>query len=400
MIDEENYKLFQKALKYVESNPQKAIPLLKSFIKVCDCKEAWLNLAVAYKYANKYDLSGECLVKANDPLTPYSDGTFAKAYPTALNNLGLICHSKEDDESAEKFYYACLKADPLNYDCLWNLSVCKLRNYCSDMPEDLALCWKLYDYRFKRKNADPLKNSKHGLKLWNGIEKVSSIVVLSEQGAGDSIMFGRYLKHLEEYADEIWVQCDPSLNYVFKDYKTCVDVNDSTATHGIPLGSLGKILDHIPSGEWLRKLYKPKEHSGMKIGCVWSGNKVHVNDKNRSTTDFFFRRFSKYGTLYTIGPASGPTPGFEHLKNETWEDTISSLMELDLVITVDTSIAHMCGSLGMPCWVLMPLIDTDFRWGNSKMGHNNIWYPSITVIRNPGSWVKVFTECEEMLCSV
>jgi hypothetical protein len=400
MITEENYKLFQRGLKYCEKNPDKAIPLLKQFLKECDCKEAWLNLAVAYKHKGNLKVAGECLLKANDEKIPYSDGTFAKAYPTALNNLGLIAHSLEDDATAEQFYKACLAIEPLNYDCLWNLSVVKLKNYCSDMGGNLSECWRLYNYRFKRTGADPLKNAKEDLKLWNGLDKVKSIVCLSEQGMGDSIMYGRYLEKLKEYCDEVWIQCDPSLNYIFSDYNTCVDVRDSDATHGIPIGSLGSIMDYIPSSPWLAEKRVVEEHSGLRIGCVWAGNKKHINDKNRSITPFFFNKLRKHGELCTIGPASGPEPGFTHLDGNSWKETIENLGKLDLVITVDTSIAHMCGSLGMPCWVLMPLVDTDFRWGNSTMGFKNVWYPSISVFRNPGNWIEVFNNVERALCEV
>lgn len=400
MITDENYKLFSRGLKFTDKNPAKSISLLKAFLKECDCKEAWLNLAVAYKHSNKFDLSAEALLKANDPKTPFSDGSFSKVYPVALSNLGLLAHGQGDNVTAEQFYKACLAAEPLNYDCLWNLSIAKLQNYCSDLPESLEECWKLYSYRFKRTGADPLKNSKRDLILWDGISHVPSIVVLSEQGIGDSIMFGRYLKKLEEYCGEVWVQCDPSLNYLFSDYQTCVTVEDSYATHGIPLGSLGRMLDHIPEGEWLASKRVVKEHVGLRIGCVWEGNSKHVNDRNRSTSAFFFNKIRTYGSLYTIGPASGPVEGFTHLPGESWKDTIHNLGELDLVITVDTSIAHLCGALGMPCWVLMPLYDSDFRWGLSNMGNKNIWYPSVSVVRNNGSWLDTFGKVEQMLCEV
>lgn len=400
MISEQNFATFSRALKYVEKNPLKSISLFKAFLKECDCKEAWLNMSVAYKNLGQINKSAECLLKSNSPDIPFSDGTFTKVYPTALNNLGLIAHGSGDNTTAIEFYKRCLSIEPLNYDCLWNLSIARLQNYCSDLPEDLAECWKLYNYRFKRTGADPLKNNKRELKLWDGISKVPSIVVLSEQGMGDSIMFGRYLKHLEMFCDKVWIQCDPSLNYIFSNYSTCITVEDSTATHGIPLGSLGSMLDYIPNGEWLIDKRVVVPHSGLRIGCVWSGNKNHVNDKNRSTSSFFFNKLHKYGTLYTIGPASGPLEGFEHLSGSTWEDTIRNLDNLDLVITVDTSIAHVCGALGMPCWVLMPLLDTDFRWGNASMGTKNVWYPSVSVVRNQGTWFETFGEVEKMLCAV
>lgn len=392
---------FNRALKLVERNPKKAASLFKAHLKKYgEFKETLLNLAVCYKYMRDYDTCGKLLLRANDPKVPFSDGTFIKAYPQALNNLGLISSAMEDEESAIQFYTAALAEDPLYYDALWNLAISKLRNYCSDVSEDLAICWKLYDYRFKRQGAEPLKNAKSSLKLWDGIRHVSSLVVLSEQGFGDSFMFGRYLKYLEAYADKIWVQCDMRLSNIFSKYNTCVDVNDSDATHGIPLGSLGKILDHIPAGDWLSDRYVPAKPSDrLRIACVWAGNSNHANDSNRSTNSHNFLRLSKYADLYTIGP-NPSARGFKHLDGFTWDDTIRNLEQVDLVISVDTSIVHLCGSLGKPCWVIMPLRETDFRWGNSSMGYNNVWYNSVTVIRNQNSWFNTFDHVEKLVSEI
>ncbi len=388
---------FNKGLKYVDKNPQKAISIFKEFIRDHECKEAWLNIGVAYKNADKYSLAGEAFLKAADSGMPFSDGTFVKTYPTALSNLGLIADSFGQYKEAEQFFRTALTADPLYYDCIWNLSVCKLRSYCSDRPENLTELWKLYAYRFKRLGAEPLKNSRKDLVMWDGISKVKSIVVLAEQGIGDSIMFGRYLELLEAYASEIWIQCDPTMNELFSKYKTCVDTLECTATHGYPLGSLGMLSNGIPEGEWLAGKRVAKVADGkLDIGCVWAGNSGHVNNRNRSTNAFFFNKLRKYGNLHTIGPGA-PTEGFNHLQCSDWSDTIRQLGKLDLVIAVDTSIVHLCGSLGMPCWVMMPLHDSDFRWGDDSMGFNNIWYPSVSVVRNPNSWIKTFETVTEML---
>lgn len=100
--------------------------------------------------------------------------------------------------------------------------------------------------------------------------------------------------------------------------------------------------------------------------------------------------------MYTIGP-NGPTKGFEHLPSVTWLETIAQLEKVDLVISVDTSIVHLCGSLGKPCWVLMPRLETDWRWGNSTLGFDNMWYDSVSVIRNKNNWDSVFAEVKKLL---
>ena len=392
---------FNRALKYVERNPKKSISLFKDFIRNHkDCKEAWLNMGVAYKKAENYKSALECLLKAADSGMPFSDGTFREYYGTALNNLGLLAHTMEKEDDAEKFYYAALEdSQHPNDTVLWNLSISKLRRLCSDEQQDPILCWKLYDYRFRKSGAEPLKNAKEGMQFWDGISNVDSICVLAEQGFGDLLMFGRYLKYLRGYAKRVWVQCDPAIRGVFEKagYETCLDTRETDAMVGIPMGALAKILPVIPGTPWLKDRYVPKVADGkLDIGCVWQGNKNHVNDALRSVTPFFFNKIRPYGKLYSFGPGK-PEKGFEFLDVTTWDDTIEHMSKLDLVITVDTAMAHLCGSLGMPCWVMMPRADCDFRWGLSSMGYKNVWYPSVTVIRNPNSWIKTFDHVEALL---
>ena len=407
MVEVQTFEMmedFNRALKFVNKNPKKSISLFKDFIKRHgENKEVWLNLSVAYKCIGDYENCTTALMKAADEKMPFSDGKFQKVYGIAMNNLGLLAHTFEREEDAEKYYYTAMEDKEHGSDnVLWNLSVSKLRRLCSDMEMDRALCWKLYDYRFKKEGATPLKNMKEGMEFWDCISNVESICVLAEQGYGDLFMFGRYLKYLRGYAKKIWVQCDPAIKGIFETegYLTCLDTRETDAMHGIAMGTLPKLLPYIPSGDWLKSRYVPKvSDGGLDIGCVWEGNKYHANDRLRSTTPFFFNKLRKYGKLYSFGPGKAEK-GFEYLPVKTWDDTIEQLKKLDLVITVDTSIAHLCGSLGMPCWVMMPRMDCDFRWGLNSMGYKNVWYPSVTVIRNPNDWVKTFEHVDALLAEV
>jgi len=147
--------------------------------------------------------------------------------------------------------------------------------------------------------------------------------------------------------------------------------------------------------EVLNQKYIPKIKDGkLDIGVTWSGNPNHVNDKYRSVSPRYFRDL---GNLYTLNPTEAGTAGFTALKSGSWGETISELSKLDLVITVDTSIVHLCGSLGMPCWLLLALKNNDFRWGDSSCGFENKWYPSVKVFRNHGSWDDVFARVKNEL---
>jgi len=379
-------KSYTRALKYLNDNKHdKALPIFKKLVKHYPYKEVALNLGTCYRHFQDWEQAAKYYLLAADPSTPYTDNRFSKVYPKALNNLGLLAYTHEDDEAACILYKAALAEDPVYWDAMWNYNQALFRMYCSNKPVDLKECWITAEARFKR-GAVQLR-SKKNLIAWDFKTKVPSIVVLTEQGFGDHIQFGRYLKYLENYADKIWIQCADRAKVFYEKYNTCLDPEETDADYGVAFCNLGKILDHIPSGDWLNDKFIRKIPDGkLDIGVTWSGNPHHGNDMHRSSKPGFFKPISNYGKLYTLNPTEANTRGFTTLKSGSWAETIEELSKLDLVISVDTSIVHLCGALGMPCWVLMPAVDSDYRWGDSSMGENNIWYSSVKVIRSGGSW--------------
>lgn len=388
---------FQKAVKYMVKAPDKAAALFKKLLKEREFKEAWVNLGTCYKNMDNVAKAMECIEKAMSPNMPYENNTFSAEYPIGLNNYGLCLYQLERDEEARECYLRCLELDPTNYNCIWNLAELSLRMYSSRKGISLQTCWSLYDYRLKRVGGVVLKNKKKDLLNWDGISHVSSLVVLTEQGHGDMIMFGRYLSKLRDYADKIYVQCSPELEGLFSDYLVCRDPIETDATHGVAMCSLGGIFPQdIPAGDWLKNDRHPTNNR-LRIGVAWSGNRGHSNDRNRSTSSGRFLPLSRWGDLYTLNPTEHHTKGFIPLESKSFAETLEHLKSLDLVITVDTALAHLCGAAGVECWVLMPLRTTDFRWGDTSMGEDNVWYSSVRVIRNPGSWEKTFEYVNEKL---
>ena len=114
---------------------------------------------------------------------------------------------------------------------------------------------------------------------------------------------------------------------------------------------------------------------------------THTNDRNRSVGVERFLGLGRAGLRMLSFKERGPK-GIEYLNTcKDWSLTAEVLNGVDLLITVDTSVAHMAAALGRPVWLLQPRIETDFRWGH---GSSCIWYNSVRVFQNPLGWDELF----------
>ncbi len=392
--------MFSKALNYLQKGrAEKALPLFKKVLKDSgEYKEVFLNLGNCYKALGKDELAAEYYLKAADPLVPFTDMSFVDKYTSALNNLGMLASKYKNYDTAEEFFYQAIEKDPSYADALWNMSNLQLMKLSSRKQDDAEMCWNLYEYRYKRSGKAVQLNSRKKLLTWEG-EYIDSLVILAEQGFGDQIQFARYLELAAARVGKLTVQCAPRMRPIFENYNVCEDPSETDATHGIGICSLARIFSkEIPKGNWLSGKYNEKPLGDkLQIGVTWSGNRDHANDHNRSTTSRTFSCLRNYGDLFTINPTENGTAGFIALDSDGWDKTITALEKVDLVISVDTSIVHLCGALGKPCWLLMPLWEGDWRWGDDSIGSKNIWYDSVRVFRNNGSWEDVMKEvCDEL----
>lgn len=392
---------YQKATNLLNKNKaDKAIPLFKSFLREYDYKEAWLNLGNCYRLKDQVSLAENAYLNANNDLTPTFENKFGP-YPLALCNLGLLRYGQGRDAEANELYNKCLTIDPLHYDAIWNYSNSILRQYCSGTNVDVAGAWKMYSYRFKR--STPVKLDR-ALPLWDGVSKVARICVLAEQGMGDKIMFGRYLASLRNYADEVWVQIPSELDCFFSEYTICRDSSECVGGYGVPFCALAARFGDVDE-HWIKGYTRNRSTSGrLRVGLVWSGSPSHSNDRNRSVPVGYFRNLSSIADLYSLN-IGVPAPKWM-LSSEcrSWDETAKFISSLDLVISVDTSIVHLCGSLGVECWMMQPRFETDFRWGTAreKIANGlspewNRWYSSVKVLDNNGSWEDMISTVEGRL---
>ncbi len=353
-------------------------------------KEKYLNMGNAYRGLGLFDEAEKCYIRANDEKIPLASGEYVKMYPLALNNLGLLSYGSGNNEDAIKFYRYALTLDPLYYDCLWNLGNAVLRRYFSSAVPDVKdweLGWKLYEYRFKKKAPTKIENGPR----WDGVSSGRRIVVITEQGAGDKIMFGRYVPLLREKFEEVYVCCDASFDCFFDNtVRSWTEVNDCVT---IPICSLAGIFGLVDEG-YLNERFKAREYSGFNIGCVWSGSGTHANDRYRSCDVDHFRRLSGFGQLHSLNPAVDCPSFMSGGASFDWTETAERILGLSAVVTVDTSVAHLAGTLGVPTVLMQPIYNTDFRWGLGVP--DTPWYKSMVIV-NGNDWNNIFDNVVELL---
>lgn len=376
-----------RGTRYIQNGRlDKAIEVLSREVRRKESKEALLNLGAAYMMTGSMQKARACFDKI-DSAKFYNGKT--GVYVEEYLNRGLLEYSIGDDSSAIDVYRDGLE-QVFDYNLAWNYSIARLRQYCSGKYSDLAFCWQMYESRFKIADAVRLSSQVN----WTGGVRVDSVTVLAEQGVGDNIMFGRYLPEVSKWCDRLVVQCEESANAIFAGYSVS-NSNIIDTSHCISMCSLGNLLDHIPSGVWIPG-YSKSPTGRLQIGCVWQSNNKHANNAWRNSSIEPFLELKNIGDCYSLGPDC-IDPRMQHLPSADWGDTIKHLNSLDMVVTIDSAIANLCGSMGVPCYVLQPRFNSDWRWGDNSMGDKTIWYDSIKVVRWDQSWDKMIRTVIECL---
>lgn len=293
---------------------------------------------------------------------------------------------------------------------------------------DFANGWRQYEWRWLVKEAQP-----HGLTspMWNGQPlRGRTILLHCEQGLGDSIQFVRYARLLKDKDAKVLLSCPPSLAPLFRDVdgiEKIVPAGHIPPGHDFhaPLMSLPGLfrttLDSIPAGvPYLRsdparaRIWQDRLHgySGFRVGIAWRGNRTYQNDHNRSMTAAQFTEFlsipglvvvslQKDGTpdeMEDLGKLPGPFFNAAPLE-EGLADAASLMANLDLTITVDTSLCHLAGALGLPVWTLIPFTP-DWRWLLQR--EDSPWYPTMRLFRQAGfaDWQSVLARVRAELAQI
>jgi Flp pilus assembly protein TadD len=242
-----------------------------------------------------------------------------------------------------------------------------------------------------------------------------SILLLGEQGVGDQFQFLRFALHpLVQQAARVVIACQPDAVSLLRHCGF-----DAVSRCDVPVTDLYVPIQSLPvllslGAEWspptLPYLSLPDvaaTHSvgaaPRRVGVVWAGNPAHRNDAARSVDASLLHGMLhsnpklQFIALQHGVPASDVPTGFSaSIQGGDWLSTARHLLSLDLLISVDTGVAHLAGALGIPVWILLPYVP-DWRWGTR--GNATPWYPSARLFRQParGDWSRLLTQVQAAL---
>jgi ADP-heptose:LPS heptosyltransferase len=250
------------------------------------------------------------------------------------------------------------------------------------------------------------------------------ILLVGDQGYGDTIQFARYIPMAAERCEEIVLGCSAEMGPILRDIpgvkQFCHRWNDvpGHAAH-CRLSSLpylfGTRMDSIPRqvpylkadpvriAHW-RDRFRMTLPPGRRIGLAWTGRPTHPNDRRRSmplerlrpiadaVPDAVFVSLQKpmpARDLETLPQFRGMTDIADDLSD--FGETAAVMENLDMIITVDTAMGHLAGALNKPVWILIPKA-ADWRWLLERT--DSPWYPSVRLFRQrvPGAWDEVLAE--------
>jgi Flp pilus assembly protein TadD len=316
------------------------------------------------------------------------------------SNLGALNLNLKRDDTAEACLRHAIVLDPTNARARFNLAYLQLRH--GNFEEG----WALFEARdwyatMERQLAFP---------RWQGEALAGhALLVTYEAGHGDVIQFCRYIPLLKALgASHITLLCHPALKSLLSGMQGLDAVCGFDETmppqafaYWMPLMSaphrLGTRLDTVPAllpylhtdpvrlVQWASHL---PGADALRVGLVWKGNPQFENDRDRSLPHLqtlaplwrvpgvHFVSLQKGAGEGDIAQCSAHQPLTElGSRMQDFADAAAIVAGLDLVITVDTVMAHLAGALGKPCWLLLPWYMTDWRWGAD--GADSIWYPDV-----------------------
>lgn len=344
---------------------------------------------------------------------------FAEAY----SNRGLVLHELRRMADALTSYDKAIAADPSYVTAYFYKSLTYL--LCGTFDQG----WALYEWRLKTENSKEVRRSFHQ-PVWLGEDSLTGKTVLihSEQGYGDTIQFCRYASKVASLGARVILEIPEPLIGLLSSLDKKVELVErgkplptfeyhcsllslpfafKTDDSSIPAKESYLSCDRSRVSEWERRLGAKTK---PRVGLAWSGNPEHVNDHSRSialaeliahlpdSVDYVSLqknvRTSDVSTLLSC-------ENIRHFGDSLvdFSDTAALCELMDLIISVDTSVAHLGGALGKPTWVLLPHVP-DWRWQLDR--DDSPWYPSVKLFRQASDrgWQSVLVQLHLNLAKI
>jgi len=373
------------------------------------------NLCEMYRKVRSYEaalLAGRRAIEL-DPKDPH-----------ARHNLGVVHYCRLEPDDAIACAEAAIAIDPNLPGPHFGIAEASL------LKGDFARGWEEYEWRFKLGNSPPLIPNTDRPQ-WDGapLPDADTLLLIADQGYGDVIQFSRYIPWAVKRCSSIAIACSRELHPAITQLHASAKIFDRwddkpEFAAWLPLSGLPRLaatrLDTIPASvpylradpaktaEWAERLATLSPEGYRRIGLVWAGRPTHTNDDNRSTALSTFAPLAtlpettlvslqKGATQSQIGTYWGRAP-LINLGPEIrdYGDTMAVVESLDLVVTVDTSVAHLAGAMGKPVWIMLPY-SPDWRWLLGRT--DSPWYPTARLLRQSASrdWQPVMAAIAEEL---
>ncbi len=330
-------------------------------------------------------------------------------YVEAYNNRGNVLTDHKQFDAALASYDEAIILEPYYAEAHWNKSLLLL------LLGEFDKGWKEYAWRWKWDDF-PSQKRKYNQPLWVGKESLvgKTILLHSEQGLGDAIQFSRYAKMVSDLGARVILEAGKPLLNLFSTLSGVSQLVEKGSTvpsfdFHCPLLSLPLAfktqMESIPSAipylfsdpekvsRWKIKLgerYKPR------IGLVWSGSTTHKNDQNRSIllSELLKHLPDQYQYVSLQKEVRGKDKDVLEFRNDIlhygneltdFSDAAALCDLMDVIISVDTSVAHLAGALGKEVWILLPYVP-DWRWLLDR--NDSPWYPTAKLYRQEviGDW--------------
>jgi len=381
-------------------------------------------LAVKPDHAGALVNRGNTLLRLNQPAKAIASYDAAlmtmPGHPQILTNRGHALRRLDRPDQALVDFAAALAASPEFAEAQFEAAMARLT------LGDFARGWKQYEWRWKT-SAFARQRRSFSAPLWLGHEPLAGKTILlhAEQGFGDTIQFVRYAPLLVGQGARVICEVQPELKLLLSqmpDVAVAAAAGEALPAFDLhcPLLSLplalGTALANIPAdmpylsapaervAHWRQRL----PSGGPRAGFVWSGSATHKNDANRSIAltrlaALFENPPLKCFSLQTELRAAdrevlAALPKLTHLGDDIsdFADTAAIIALLDVVISVDTAVAHLAGALGKPAIILLPHA-ADFRWMRQRK--DTPWYPAARLMRQPafGNWDSVIASLRDEL---